>query len=223
MVHNGSESSFVADVKAKQGIALTFIELKETVLKKSIDTFSQGEMLCFDTNVIYRMKILTHFIPVKVSHSAEDYAKLYLRKMGLGTRVKLSTIFHPHTNGQTDRTIQILEDMLRACEIDFKDSWDDHLPLIEFAYNNNYNLSTGLAPFEALYGRRCRSPTGWFEVGEVTLIGPELVHEAMEKVRLIRERLKMSQSLQKSYADVRRRDLEFDVNDWVVRPHGSFA
>ncbi|WMV18945.1 hypothetical protein MTR67_012330 [Solanum verrucosum] len=105
--------------------------------------------------------------------------------------------------------------MLRACMIDFKGNWDDYLPLIEFTYNNSYHSSIGMAPFEALYCRRCRYPIGWFEVGEVALIGPELVHEAIEKVRLIKERLRTAKSHQKSYADVRRRDLEFDVLDWV--------
>ena len=105
--------------------------------------------------------------------------------------------------------------MLRACALDFKGSWDDHLPLIEFAYNNNFHSSIGMAPFEALYGRKCRSPIGWFEVGEVVVNGPDSVFEAMEKVKLIRERLKTAQSRQKSYMDVRRRDLEFEVGDLV--------
>ena len=87
--------------------------------------------------------------------------------------------------------------------------------MIEFAYNNSYHASIEMAPFEALYGRKCRSPVGWFEVGEVALIGPDLVFEAMEKVRLIRERLKSAQSRQKSYSDNRRKDIEFEVNDWV--------
>ncbi|WMV23933.1 hypothetical protein MTR67_017318 [Solanum verrucosum] len=104
---------------------------------------------------------------------------------------------------------------LRACVIDFKGSWDDHPPLLEFAYNNSYYPSIQMAPYETLYGRRCRSPVGWFEVGETTLIGPDSVHDAMEKVQLIRDRLKTAQSHQKSYADVRRRDLEFQINDWV--------
>ena len=99
--------------------------------------------------------------------------------------------------------------MLRVCALDFKGSWDEHLPLIEFAYNNSFHSSIGMAPFEALYGRKDRSPIGWFEVGEATMIGPDAVFEAMEKVKLIRERLKTAQSRQMSYADVRRRDLEF--------------
>ncbi|XP_060170798.1 uncharacterized protein LOC132601749, partial [Lycium barbarum] len=122
---------------------------------------------------------------------------------------------HQRPDGQAERTIQTLEDMLRACVLDFKSNWDDHLPLIEFSYNNSYHASIGMAPFEALYGRRCRSPIGWFELGEAELLGPDLVHQAMEKVKLIQERLKTAQSRQKSYTDVRRRDLEFSVDDWV--------
>ena len=100
-------------------------------------------------------------------------------------------------DAHTKCTIQTLEDMLRSCVIDFKGSWDDHLPLIEFAYNNSYHSSIQMAPFEALYGRRCRSPIGWFEVGETALIGLDSFPYAMEKVQLLRDRLKISQSRQK--------------------------
>ena len=84
-------------------------------------------------------------------------------------------MFHPQTDVQVERTIQTLEDMLRACAIDFKGSWDDHSPLIGFAYNNSYHSSIHMAPFEALYVRRCRSPIGRFEVSEASIIGPDLV------------------------------------------------
>ena len=106
----------------------------------------------------------------------------------------MSTAFHPQTDGQAERTIQTLEDMLRACVLEFKGNWDDHLPLIEFAYNNSFHTSIGMAPFKALYGRRCRSPIGWFELGEMAFVGPNLVVEAMEKLKFIRERLRTSQS-----------------------------
>ncbi|WMV41498.1 hypothetical protein MTR67_034883 [Solanum verrucosum] len=86
------------------------------------------------------------------------------------------------TDRQGDRTIQTVEDMLRGCVIDFKGNWNGHLPVIKYAYKNGYHSSIGMAPFEALYGRRCRSPIGWFDAGEVTLVGPKLVHEAMEKI-----------------------------------------
>ena len=101
--------------------------------------------------------------------------------------------------------------------IDFKGSWDDHLPFIEFAYNNSYHSSIPMSPYEALYGRRCRYNVGWFEVGETSLIGTYSVFNGMEKVQLIRERLNTCQSLQNSYADVRRRELKFQVHDCVFK------
>ncbi|XP_070029812.1 uncharacterized protein [Nicotiana sylvestris] len=106
--------------------------------------------------------------------------------------------------------------MLRACTLDFKGSWDDHFPLIEFAYKNNFQASIQMAPFEALYGRIYRSPIGWHEVREAELIGLDLVYQSMEKVKIIKERLKTAQSHQKSYSDGRRRDLEFKEDDWRI-------
>ncbi|XP_075108878.1 uncharacterized protein LOC142180716 [Nicotiana tabacum] len=114
-----------------------------------------------------------------------------------------------------ERTIQMLEDMLRAYVLAFKGSRDDHLPLVKFTYNNNFHVSIQMAPIEALYGRKCRYPIGWFEVGEAELLGLDLVHQAMEKVKVIQERMKTARSRQKSYADVHQRELEFQVDDWV--------
>ena len=99
--------------------------------------------------------------------------------------------------------------------IDFKGSWSEYLALIEFAYNNSYQTSIGMAPFEALYGRRCRTPVCWTEVGERQLLGPELIQITTEKIRTVHEHLKVAQSRQKSYADNRRRKLEFNVGDQV--------
>ena len=87
-----------------------------------------------------------------------------------------------------------MEDMLRACVLDFKGSWEDHLPLIEFAYNNSFQASIGMAPYEALYGRLCWTPVCWAEVGDRELLGPELVHETSEKVSIIRDRIRTAQS-----------------------------
>ena len=109
----------------------------------------------------------------------------------------------------------MLEDMLRACILDHKGSWEEHFPLVEFAYNNNYQASIQMAPYEALYGRPCRSPIYWIEVGESSITGPKLIRDTSEKVSLIRQRLLTAQSRQKSYADVRRRPLEFEVGDHV--------
>lgn len=134
---------------------------------------------------------------------------------GLGTKLNFSTAFHPQTDGQSERTIQTLEDMLRACILDLGGSWEKHLPLIEFAYNNSFHSSIGMPPYKALYGRKCRSPIYWEEIGERKLLGSELVQITVDKIKLIKERLRTAQSRQKSYADRRRRDLEFEVGDYV--------
>ncbi|GKG49148.1 putative reverse transcriptase domain-containing protein, partial [Tanacetum coccineum] len=100
----------------------------------------------------------------------------------LGTCLDMSTTYHPQTDGQCERTIQTLEDMLRVCVLDFRGSWDVHLPLVDFSYNNSYHASVRCAPFEALYGRKFRSPITWAEFGEGQLTGLELVQEITEKI-----------------------------------------
>ena len=114
----------------------------------------------------------------------------------------MSTAFQPQTDGQSERTIQVLEDMLRACVLDHKGRWEEHLPLVEFAYNNNYQASIQMAPYEALYGRPCKSPLCWTEVGEKSITGPDLIRDTSENMSLIRQRLLTAQSRQKSYANV---------------------
>ena len=109
----------------------------------------------------------------------------------------------------------MLEDMLRACVLDHKGSWEEHFPLVDFTYNNNYQASIQMAPYEALYGRPCRSPLCWTEVGESSITGPDLIRDTSEKVSLIRQCLLTAQSRQKSYVDIRRRPLEFEVGDHV--------
>ena len=133
----------------------------------------------------------------------------------MGTKLIFRTAFHSQTDSQSERVIQVLEDLLRACALDLKGNWDDYLALVEFAYNNSFQASIGMSPFEGLYGRKCRSPVCWDDVGERKLLGPELVQLIVEKVALIKERLKTAQSRQKSYADNCRRDLEFEVGDHV--------
>ncbi|RVW73760.1 Transposon Tf2-2 polyprotein [Vitis vinifera] len=132
-----------------------------------------------------------------------------------GIPVSIVHRFSPQTDGQSKRVIQILEDTLRACVLDFGGNWADYLPLAEFAYNNSYQSSIGMAPYEALYGRPCRSPLCWIKMGESHLLGPEIVQETTEKIQLIKEKLKIAQDRQKSYADKRRRPLEFEEGDWV--------
>lgn len=129
-----------------------------------------------------------HRVPISIIYDRGAQFTTYFWRLfqkSLGMQESLRTTFHPQTDGQAERTIQTLEDMLRSCVLDFKDSWDDHLPLIEFAYNNSYHSSIKMAPYEALYGRKCRSPIGWFEVGETTLFGLDLVYQSIEKVKVI--------------------------------------
>ncbi|GKD20557.1 putative reverse transcriptase domain-containing protein [Tanacetum coccineum] len=134
----------------------------------------------------------------------------------LGTRLDMSTAYHPKTDGQSERTIQTLEDMLRACVLDFGKGWDRHLPLVEFSYNNSYHMSIKVAPFEALYGHKCRSPICWAEVGDSQLTSPEIIHETTEKIVQIKSRIQAARDRQKSYANVRRKPLEFQLGDKVM-------
>ncbi|GJW96453.1 putative reverse transcriptase domain-containing protein [Tanacetum coccineum] len=194
--------------------------------------------------IVDRLTKSAHFLPMREDYKMERLARLYLNEIvarhgvpiliisdrdsrftsrfwqsmqeALGTRLDMSTAYHPQTDGQSEHTIQTLEDMLRACVLDFGGSWDVHLPLVEFSYNNSYHSSVRCAPFEALYGRKCRSPIMWAEVGEGQLIGPELVQETTEKISQIKDRLKAARDRQKSYADKRRKPLEFSVGDYVL-------
>ncbi|KAL0560668.1 hypothetical protein IC582_001078 [Cucumis melo] len=193
--------------------------------------------------VVDRLTKSAHFVPGKSTYTASKWAQLYMSEIvrlhgvpvsivsdrdarftskfwkglqtAMGTRLDFSTAFHPQTDGQTERLNQVLEDMLRACALEFPGSWDSHLHLMEFAYNNSYQATIGMAPFEALYGKCCRSPVCWGEVGEQRLMGPELVQSTNEAIQKIRSRMHTAQSRQKSYADVRRKDLEFEVGDKV--------
>ncbi|GJU17891.1 putative reverse transcriptase domain-containing protein [Tanacetum coccineum] len=123
----------------------------------------------------------------------------------------MSTAYHPQTDGQSERAIQILEDMLRACVIDFGSCWDRNFPLVEFSYNNSYHSSMKAAPFKALYERN-RSPVCWSKDGDSQLTGPEMIQETTEKIVQIKNHLLIVHSRLKSYMDVRRRPLEFNVD-----------
>ncbi|GJS73200.1 putative reverse transcriptase domain-containing protein [Tanacetum coccineum] len=127
---------------------------------------------------MYLKEVVTkHGIPISIICDCDPrFASNFWKSLqkDLGTSLDMSTAYHPQTNGQSERTIQTLEDMLRACVIDFGNGWVKHLPLVEFSYNNSYHASIKAAPFEALYGRKCRSPVCWAEVGQVQLTGPEL-------------------------------------------------
>nr|GFA05794.1 putative reverse transcriptase domain-containing protein [Tanacetum cinerariifolium] len=134
----------------------------------------------------------------------------------LGTHLDMSIAYHPQTDGQSECTIQTLKDMLRACVVYFGGSWDTHFSLAEFSYNNSYHSSIRCAPFKSLYGRKFRSHVLWAKIRENRLIGPDLVQETTDKVVLIKETLKASRDCQKSYADNRRKPLEFQVGPFEI-------
>ncbi|GKA45400.1 reverse transcriptase domain-containing protein [Tanacetum coccineum] len=178
---------------------------------------SQG----FDTIwvIVDRLTKSAHFLPIRENDPLDKLARLHLNRIvarheipasiicdrdgrftsnfwrsfqkALGTEISMS---------QSERTIQTLEDMLRACVIDFGKGWVKHLPLAEFSYNNNYHASIKAAPYEALYGQKCRSPVCWAKVGEAQLTAPELIQETTEKIVLIKQRMQAAQDRQKSYA-----------------------
>ncbi|GJU40353.1 putative reverse transcriptase domain-containing protein [Tanacetum coccineum] len=163
--------------------------------------------------------VARHGVPISIiSDHDSRFTSRFWQSMQeeLGTHLDMSTSYHSQTDGQSERTIQTLEDMFRACILDFEGSWDVHLSLVEFSYNNSYHASVRCAPFEALYGRKCRSPIMWTEVREGQLIGPELLQETTEKISQIKDRLKAAHDRQKSYADKWRKPLEFSVGDYVM-------
>nr|GEU68203.1 putative reverse transcriptase domain-containing protein [Tanacetum cinerariifolium] len=166
-----------------------------------------------------RLTNSAHFLPMHEDYKMDRLARLYLNEIVSRDGVSI-WIISDHDSRFTSRFWQsmqeTLEDMLRACNLDFRGSWDVHLPLVEFLYNNSYQSSVRCALFEALYGRKCRSPIMWAEVGEGQLIGPELVQEMTEKISQIKDRLKTAREHQKSYADKGRKPLEFSVGDYVL-------
>ncbi|GKC66926.1 putative reverse transcriptase domain-containing protein [Tanacetum coccineum] len=154
--------------------------------------------------IVDRLTKSAIFVPMRKTDPLDKLARIN----ALGTNLDMSTAYHPQTDGQSERTIQTLEDMLRACAIDFGKGWVNHFPLVEFSYNNSYHASIKAAPFEALYGQKCRSPICWAEVGEVQLTGPEIVQETTEKIVQIKQRMQAAHNRQKSYADLKRKQMD---------------
>ena len=155
--------------------------------------------------IVDRLTKSTHFIPIRTDFSLDKLAELYISQIvrlhgvpisivsdrdprftsrfwkklqdALGTELHFSTAFHPQTDGQSERIIQILEDMLRCCILEFEGTWERYLPLIEFAYNNSFQSSIKMAPYEALYGRKCHTPLYWTELSENKIHGVDLIKE----------------------------------------------
>nr|GEW41031.1 putative reverse transcriptase domain-containing protein [Tanacetum cinerariifolium] len=194
--------------------------------------------------IVDRLTKSAYFLPIRENDPMDKLARLYLDRIvtrhgtpvsiicdrngrftsnfwktfqkALGTNLDMSTAYHPETDRQSERTIQTFEDTLRACVIDFGKRWVKHFPLVEFSYNNSYHASIKVAPYEALYGWKCRSPACWAEVGEAQLSGPEMIQETTEKIILIKQRIQAAQDRQKSYAGRKRKPMEFEVKDRVM-------
>jgi hypothetical protein len=192
--------------------------------------------------IVDRLTKVAHFIPVKTTYSGAKLAELYMSRIvrlhgvpkkivsdrgsqftskfweklheSMDTMLNFSLPYHLQTDGQTKRTNQILEDMLRACALKYGKSWDKSLPHVEFSYNNSYQASIKMPPYEALYGRQCRTPLFWSQTGESHVFRLEVLKDAEKQVQMVRESLKVAQTRQKSYAD-KRRDLLFEIGDFV--------
>ncbi|GKA70344.1 putative reverse transcriptase domain-containing protein [Tanacetum coccineum] len=157
------------------------------------------------------------WIPKKLLSDYDvDHRSPPRRRARSGKADALGAPLGTETDGQSERTIQTLEDMLRACVIDFGKGWVKHLPFAEFSYKNSYHASIKAAPYEAHYGRKRRSPVCWAKVGEAQLTGPKLIQETTEKIVLIKQRIQPAQDRQKSYADLKRKPMEFEVGDRVM-------
>ncbi|KAL8117783.1 hypothetical protein AgCh_015616 [Apium graveolens] len=141
--------------------------------------------------IVNRLTKSAHFLPINERFSLDKLVHMYLKEIVVRHGVPMSIV---SDRDPSERTIQTIEDMLRVCAIDFKGSWDEYLPLVEFAYNNSYHASIGMPPYEALYGRKCRSPIYWDKVGERKILGPELVQQTKEVVELIQKRLIAAQN-----------------------------
>src|SRR5574338_534509 len=193
--------------------------------------------------VVDRLTKVAHFIPVKAERNAPKLAQIFMKEVvrlhgipktivsdrdtiftsrfwksfqeAMGSELCLSTAYHPQSDGQTEVVNKVLEDLLRACTLDFGSNWEDHLHLAEFTYNNSYQSTIGMAPFEALYGKPCLSPICWVETGERAVLGPEYVKETTEKIELIRRRMEAAQDRQKKFVDMRRKQVEYEVGDFV--------
>nr|GEU84976.1 putative reverse transcriptase domain-containing protein [Tanacetum cinerariifolium] len=194
--------------------------------------------------IVDRLTKSAIFVPMRETDPMEKLARMYLKKVvarhgihvsiicdrdprfasnfrrslqkALGTSLDMSTAYHSETDGQSKRTIQTLKDMLRACAIDFGKGWVNHLSLVDFSYNNSYHASIKATPFKVLYGQKCRSPICWTKVREAKLLGPELIQETTEKIIQIKKRMQAARDRQKSYADLKRKLMEFQIRDRVM-------
>ncbi|XP_010684432.1 uncharacterized protein LOC104898992 [Beta vulgaris subsp. vulgaris] len=214
-VHPGCDKLY-KDLKANFWWPCMMREVAEFVARCLFDSilmdFVMGLPRAFGgKNVVWvivdRLTKVAWLISMKNTWSMEE---------GFCTKLKLSTAFHAATDGQTERAIQTLEDMLRACALEFQESWLKSLNLVEFSYKKSYHASIQRAPYEALYGRKCRSPTCWSDISDSLVLGPDLIQDTVEQVKVIQARMKAAQDRQKSYADLHRKPISYAVGYRVL-------
>jgi hypothetical protein len=176
-----------------------------------------------------RLSKSAHLIPVNTKYRVEKYAEIYIARalclhgvpktiisdQGSQFMARFWEQLHAQTDGQTERVNQILEDMLRACIMDYQGSWSKNLPWAEFLYNNSYQESLKMAPFDVLYRRRFHTPLNWIEPREKVIFGPNIIDEAQATVHRIQDNLKVVKSRQETYENKRCRPLEFEVRKQV--------
>jgi hypothetical protein len=160
-----------------------------------------------------------HGVPTKIISDRDPrFTSRFWRSFheALGTEVVFSTAHHPQTDGQSERTIQTLEDMLRACALTMRGDWTEHLHMAEFSYNSSYHTSIGMSPFEALYGQRVRTPVCWGPTSTILPTIPDLIEESTKKMKIIQARLEAAQDRQRKYADPKRRDFSMEVGEHAL-------
>jgi hypothetical protein len=183
-----------------------FILVKMTYLGAKLTELYMSRIMCL------------HGVPKKiVSDRSSQFTSKFWGKLheSMDTKLNFSSAYHPQTNGQTERTNQILEDMLRACALKYGKSWDKSLPYAEFSYNNSYQASIEMAPYEAPYGVQCQTPLFWSQTEESQVFRPEVLKDAEKQVQMVHKSLKVAQSQQKSYADKRTRDLSSEIRNFI--------
>ncbi|GJX17992.1 putative reverse transcriptase domain-containing protein [Tanacetum coccineum] len=163
--------------------------------------------------IIDRLTKSAIFVPMRETDPLDQLARMYQKEVVTRHGIPVSIICD---RNPSERTTQTLEDMICACAIDFGNGWVNHFPVVEISYNNSYHASIKAAPFEALYGRKCRSPVCWTEVGEAQILGPELIQETTEKIVQIKQRMQAARDRQKSYANLKHKPMEFQVGDKVI-------
>nr|GEX75813.1 putative reverse transcriptase domain-containing protein [Tanacetum cinerariifolium] len=221
-IHLGSEKMY-QDMKKlyrwpniKADIA-TYVSKCLTYAKVKAEHQRPSGLLVQPAIPMWKWDNITMDFITKLPKSSQGFDTIW---KALGTNLDMSIAYHPETDRQSERTIQTLKDMLRACVIDFGKGCVKHLRLVKLSYNNSYHASIKVAPYEApyeaLYGRKCRSPMCWAEVREAQFIGPEMIQETTEKIILIKQRIQAAQDRQKSYVDRKRKPMEFEVGDRVM-------